>query len=258
MHHAYLDKFASGDSPLHRRDPRAKTVAFFALLAVTVLVPVGVWWPLAAIAAALGLLWLASGVPAGYLLKRVVALSPFMIFSVVFFPFFQPGDILWRGALGSWPIHITRQGLELSGNIAAKFALSVLILGLLFSVTRFQHFLYALREFRVPQMLVMQLGFLYRYLFIIHDEAERMWRAREARSGGRGGWLLWRATGGLIGSLFLRSFARSQRIYWAMLARGFSGEVHVLQRLRFGVADGVLIAATVLVAGGIIWVWIIR
>ena len=242
MHHAYLDKFASGDSPLHRRDARAKTIAFLGLLAAAILVPVGLWWPFAVLAAILLALWLPSGVPAGYLIGRVFLLCPLIIFSLILFPFLRPGEALWTGHLGSWSISITRPGLAFAGNVAAKFAFSVLALGLLFSVTRFHEFLYALRHCGAPSVLVMQLGFLYRYLFVIHDEAERMVRARDARSGGRGGWRLC--------ALLLRSFGRSRRIYSAMLARGFSGEVRVLAphdratgAASFNRADAVLVAA---------------
>jgi len=255
MHHAYLDKFAARDSPVHRRDPRAKTAAFFALLAAAILVPPGLWWPFAAVAVIVVAVWAASGVPLGYLLKRVVVLSPFILFSLVLFPVFYGGRAVWTAQLGPWQVSVTREGLELSGNIAAKFVLGVLILGLLFSVTRFQHFLYALSRFRVPQLLVMQLGFLYRYLFVVLDEAERMLRAREARSAGRGGWHLWRASAGLVGTLFLRSYHRSRRVYWAMLARGFSGEVHVLGRLRWRAADTAFASSLVAVAAAVTVCW---
>jgi cobalt/nickel transport system permease protein len=257
MHHAYLDKFAARDSPVHRRDPRAKTLAFLGLLVAAILVPAGLWWPFAAVAAVLLALWAASRVPAGYLLKRVLVLSPFIAASLVLFPFLYGGDVLWSASLGPWTLTVTRQGLELAGNLAAKFALAVLILGLLFSVTRFQHFLYALRRCRVPQLLVMQLGFLYRYLFVIHDEVERLLRARDARSGGRGRRHVWRATAGLVGVLFLRSFQRSERLYWAMLARGFAGEALLLDRLRFRPADAAFVAVVLAAAAATTAAWIV-
>jgi len=255
MHHAYLDKFATRDSPVHRRDPRAKTAAFLALLAAAILVPPGTWWPFASVAVIVVALWAVSSVPVVYLLKRVVVLSPFIIFSLVLFPVLYDGRAVWTARLGPWRMSVTREGLELAGNVAAKFVLGVLILGLLFSVTRFQHFLYALSRLRVPQLLVMQLGFLYRYLFVVLDEAERMLRAREARSAGLGGPRLWRSAAGLVGTLFLRSYHRSQRVYWAMLARGFNGEVHVLGRLRWQAADTLFVSCFMAVAAAVTVCW---
>jgi cobalt/nickel transport system permease protein len=90
-------------------------------------------------------------------------------------------------------------------------------------------------------LLVAMFGLMWRYLFILADEALRLMRARAARSGapepGRGrrparsgGSLAWRArvTGGMAGNLFLRAFERSERIFIAMLSRGYDGEVRTL------------------------------
>jgi len=76
---------------------------------------------------------------------------------------------------------------------------------------------------------------MYRYLFVFADEALRLMRARAARSavgtGGKsGGGLMWRGrvAGGMVGNLALRAFERSERIYDAMVARGFQGEIKTL------------------------------
>jgi cobalt/nickel transport system permease protein len=75
---------------------------------------------------------------------------------------------------------------------------------------------------------------MWRYLFVLADEAIRLMRARLARSGHAdlpdlkpGGSIAWRGrvAGGMVGNLFLRAFERSDRIYMAMLARGYDGEM---------------------------------
>jgi cobalt/nickel transport system permease protein len=72
---------------------------------------------------------------------------------------------------------------------------------------------------------------------VFADEVLRLTRARAARSGQSdlpgaktGGNVVWRAhiTGGMAGNLFLRAFERSDRIYMAMLARGYDGDVRTL------------------------------
>jgi cobalt/nickel transport system permease protein len=92
----------------------------------------------------------------------------------------------------------------------------------------------AMRAVRIPRLLVSIFGLMWRYLFVLVDEVLRMLRARAARSGQSdqpglktGGSLAWRAriAGGMAGSLFLRAFERSDRIYMAMAARGYDGEV---------------------------------
>ena len=87
----------------------------------------------------------------------------------------------------------------------------------------------ALRALRVPAILVAIVMLMYRYLFVLVDEAQSLMRARTARSAAigpkSGGSLVWRAksAGGMAGSLFIRTLDRSERIYMAMLARGYDG-----------------------------------
>ncbi|MEZ4622523.1 MAG: CbiQ family ECF transporter T component [Caldilineaceae bacterium] len=96
---------------------------------------------------------------------------------------------------------------------------------LLVTVTPFPAILWALRALHLPNPLVSIVSLMYRYLFVLYDEATRLLRARAARSatadGVRGGGsLLWRGqfAGRMAGSLMLRSFERSERIYNAMLS----------------------------------------
>jgi cobalt/nickel transport system permease protein len=100
--------------------------------------------------------------------------------------------------------------------------------------TPFPDLLAAMRAVGIPRLLVAIFGLMWRYLFVLADETLRMVRARASRSGHTdqpglrpGGSLAWRArvTGGMAGSLFLRAFERSDRIYMAMVSRGYDGEV---------------------------------
>jgi cobalt/nickel transport system permease protein len=94
-----------------------------------------------------------------------------------------------------------------------------------------------MRAVGLPRLLVAIFGLMWRYLFVLADEAMRLLRARAARSGRGdlpglrpGGGLAWRArvAGGMAGNLFLRAFERSDRIYMAMLSRGYNGDVRAL------------------------------
>ena len=103
---------------------------------------------------------------------------------------------------------------------------------ILAAATPFSDLLYGLQQLKVPKTLIAIIGLMWRYLFLISDEVTRMIRARKSRSTARqgprlaGGSLWWRArvTGGMAGSLFLRSIERSDRVYAAMLSRGYNGE----------------------------------
>ncbi len=107
-------------------------------------------------------------------------------------------------------------------------------------------------------------GLTWRYIFVLVDEALRLMRARAARSGvssairpersrraKEGGGILWRAqvTGGMAGSLFLRGFDRSDRIYTAMLSRGYDGEVRLMPAPPLNTTSKLILFAGLLLLG---------
>lgn len=239
MHHHFIDRFALGDSPIHRLDARAKLAAVlcytivlisFDRYAVAGLAPMALL-PLA-------MLWF-GGVPVRFALRRVAILCPFVIMLVLMSPIY---DRMPRGvAFGPW--HGTISGGWLTAaNVTVKFAFGVLALTALMCTTRFALLLEAMRRMAMPKMIVLQLGFLYHYIFVLIDEAMRVRRARDFRGAalapiGR----RIAATGGVIGTLFVRTLDRSERIQTAMAARGYRGEMHSLGRLRFAVADALFL-----------------
>lgn len=173
----------------------------------------------------------------------------------------RSGDPLGTVALGPIVLTISGEGLRQFTTIALKSWISVQAALLLSFTTPFHELVDALRELHLPRVMVAIIGFMYRYLDVLTDEAHRMERARASRSadpdGHGGGSLRWRATitGRMVGSLFLRSYERSERIYAAMQARGFDGEFHYLagpalrptQLAGFGLALAAIVAF--LVAG---------
>ena len=89
------------------------------------------------------------------------------------------------------------------------------------STTPFAELLRTLRALRVPALLVTVLALMYRYLFVLVDEAERMQRARRSRSFSGRRVHAWASLATLAGQLFVRSSERAERIYAAMCARGW-------------------------------------
>ena len=84
---------------------------------------------------------------------------------------------------------------------------------------------------------------MYRYVFVLVDEMLRMRRARDSRNFGGGRRRQLKTIGNMIGTLFIRSYERGERIYAAMLSRGFDGKVRSLRQLRFKRADAYFGAA---------------
>jgi cobalt/nickel transport system permease protein len=155
---------------------------------------------------------------------------PFALAAITL-PFTIPGQPL--AELG--PLTVTVEGTVRLLSILIKSWVSVQAAILMAFTTPFHDLLWGARALRLPSVLVSIVGFMYRYLFVLADEALRLMRARAARSGVAagtkgGGSLVWRGkvAGGLVGNLTLRAFERSERIHDAMLARGFQGELKTL------------------------------
>lgn len=235
MHHHFIDRFALGDSPIHRLDARAKLLAVLAYMVVLISFDrysVADLMPMAILPFAL--LWF-GGVPMWFALRRVAILCPFIIMLVLMSPVYDqtPRSVIF----GPWMYAISGGWLT-AGNIAIKFAFGVLAITALMCTTRFALLLEAMRRLGMPKVVVIQLGFLYRYIFVLIDEAMRVRRARDFRGAALApvGRRL-AAVGGIIGTLFIRTLDRSQRIQIAMAARGYRGEPHSLNQLSFTRTD---------------------
>lgn len=180
-----------------------------------------------------------------YVLKRAVLAFPFVLAALPLI-FTTPGSAFLVLPLGGWSLTATLPGLERFLSIAVKSWISVQAAIVLAASTSFPDLLVAMRAVGVPRLLVAIFGLMWRYLFVLVDEALRLLRARAARSGQSsnpqlkpGGSVTWRArvAGGMAGSLFLRAFERSDRIYMAMLSRGYDGEVRSLPLPRLHAAQ---------------------
>jgi cobalt/nickel transport system permease protein len=261
-----LDRYIPRHSPAHRADARLKIVlAIAAVLGITLL-PAGafeayavVWVVLvgASTFARLGPLRLVRG--AWVVLPFVLVAVPLL--------FTRPGEPVLTFELGPIVLTITDTGLRDVLSIVAKSWLSVQVALLLAYTTPFADLVDGLRGLRLPAIIVSIISFMYRYLAVLTDEAGRMSRARASRSaeapqGRSGGSLTWRAkvTGSMVGSLFIRSYERSERIYAAMLARGFAGTFHTTELPRPGqrslVWFAVVLAAIVCFVIAVnVWAW---
>ncbi len=239
-----FDRYEERASPIHRLDPRVKVVVTVLFIVSNVLLPDGAWW---AFLLAYGLLLLLNRLAQfrfSYLFKRSFIALPFALAAVTVL-FTLPGNAVAICSLGSLNLTVSDVGLVRFASILLRSWLSVQAAILLTAVTQFPDLMHALHHLRVPALLVAIISFMYRYLFVLADEAIRLLRARESRSarpaaGGRlGGTVWWRArvTGNMVGQLFVRSYERSERVYSAMLARGYRGQLLVMHPHRIARTD---------------------
>lgn len=231
-----LDRHIPRESPIHGYDPRLKLLLSLTAIVGIALLPPGSF-------PAFLIVWVALVVA-----SIVARLGPWRLvrgswivlpFAVVALPlvFTRAGEALLTVDLGPFDLTVSREGLRDALSIVVKSWLSVQVALLLAYSTPFPSLIEALRSLRMPSIMVSTIGFMYRYLAVIGEEAGRMNRARAARAasaGGRGGSLRWRArtTGSMVGALFIRSYERSERVYAAMLARGFDGTLRGAELAR--------------------------
>lgn len=253
MHANALDRYQAGESLIHHLDPRVKVIVTVLFILSNVLLPDGAWL---AFLLAWGLVLLMSGLAGlglSYTLRRSFVALPFALAAITAI-FNLPGQPLVTMELGPWQFVATDAGMIRFASIVVRTWLSVQMAILLTATTRFPDLIHALHHLHVPPLLVAIISFMYRYLFVLSDEALRLMRAREARSarlssGGGSGSLAWwaRVSGNMVGQLFVRSFERSDRIYSAMLARGYNGQFLTINRHVMCVSDWIALATLVIV-----------
>lgn len=253
MKHDFIDRYSKLESPVHARDARAKTVALFAIVIACVTTPPRAWFAFCIYAGLVIIITAASRVPFRYLLTRMLAVVPFILVVAVFVPFMHNGG---ESTHWGW-LTVSTSGLLILWNVTAKSLISVSCLILLTSTTHFPDLMHGFEQMHVPRFFTLVSSFMYRYIFIIVDEAERMKRARDSRNY-RGKWI-WQAKviGFMIASLFLRSQERAEHVYQAMTARGFDGTYPRWTESKMFAADYIFmfaVAATA-IAGRLAVLW---
>jgi cobalt/nickel transport system permease protein len=250
-----LDRYSAGESCLHRLDARTKLLATLAFIFAATLVPAGEWVAFALLAVLLATAVAAGRLPPLIVLRRSALALPFLLVAVPLL-FTKPGETLVTVPAVFWNWHATDAGLTALCSVLAKSLLSVAAAIVLTATTPSFDLLRALRGVGVPRVIVTTVSFMYRYLSVITEEATRLLRARDCRSvrvdRRSGGSWLWRSrvTGNMVGSLFLRSYERSERVFDAMTARGYDGELRGLAISRLTAIDwGLLIALAILLIG---------
>lgn len=235
-------------------DPRTKILSFLAIILCMILTPItrlkdfGLYFLVI-----LAISFLARITPK-QVLKRMCVLIPFVLFIALFVPFVKEGHVYWSLQIGYWKLDVTYEGAWTFLNMIIKSSLSILLLVIASSTTTFPDFLKGLSLLRMPQLLVMLMSFMYRYIFVLLDEARRMMRARALRYFSSRHREQFRVMGYMIGVLFIRTFERAERIYHAMILRGFNGEIRSVKHFKFSYIDflfliGIMISLLCIVSG---------
>ncbi|MBC8336397.1 MAG: cobalt ECF transporter T component CbiQ [Anaerolineales bacterium] len=251
MHANVFDRYHDGSSLLHHLAPTVKVVVAVLFILSNALLPDGDWLSFGISWGVILLLNLLAQLGLGFTFKRSFIVLPFTMAAITAL-FSLPGETLAVWDFGPWHLVATDLGLVRFLSIVVRSWLSVQIAILLVATTQFPDLIHALEHLRLPRMLITVIAFLYRYLFVLTDEVMRLLRARQARSavlpGQRGGGgILWRAqtAGNMVGQLFVRSYERSDRIFNAMLSRGYQGHIRTFNRHEVIARDWLIMALAI-------------
>ncbi|MCG5443092.1 cobalt ECF transporter T component CbiQ [Micromonospora sp. NIE79] len=232
--------YRESDSPVHRLPPEVKIVAMVVFTLAVVATPREAFWAFGAYAVLVAVVAALARVGPRWLLSRALIELPFVLFAVAL-PFLGSGDRV--EVLG---LRLSEDGLHGAWNILAKGTLGVLASLLLAATTTTRDLIVGLDRLHCPQVLTQIATFMLRYLDVLVGEARRMRVARISR--GDDPRFLWQLRGFAagIGALFLRAFERGERVYLAMLSRGYTGRMPAMWQGEGAASAGQwLVAATV-------------
>lgn len=226
----YLDYLSYKDTFIHRIDPRAKLIV--SLIFVITVVSYSKYEIFSLFPFFFFPIFIATmaDLPVKVIIKKIVIVSPFALIVGIFNPIMDN------------KIFTVLFGLSITGgwisyfSIIVKFILTISTCFILIATTSFPGICLALEKLKVPKIFVLQLMFLYRYIFVLGEEVVRTSRARELRSFGKNGYQL-STTSNILGNLLLKTIDRSERIYQSMCSRGFVGYINIIKKTNFTLID---------------------
>ena len=206
-----------GHSPIHRVPAHVKLLTLVGFMLIVVATP-REWYPVFAgyLVIVLGVIAL-SRVPFGYIARRMVIETPFVLFAVLV-PFIATGPT--TEVLG---LTVSQPGLVAAWGLLAKGTLGVMASLTLAATTEPTDVLRGLERLRMPDLIVQIMGFMIRYLDVITAELTRMTTAMRSRGCDPRSPRHWPVLARSLGALFIRSYERGERVHLAMVSRGYTG-----------------------------------
>ncbi|MFJ6757597.1 cobalt ECF transporter T component CbiQ [Streptomyces sp. NPDC091273] len=217
--------YRHGHTPVHDLPPHCKLAATFGFVVVVVSTPREAVWAFGLYAVLIAAAAAVARIPAGFLLRRLLIEVPFVAFAVLM-PFVAEGEQV--EVLG---MSLSVSGLWGAWNVLAKGTLGVAASVLLASTTELRALLLGLQRLKLPPLLVQIASFMIRYGDVISDELRRMSIARRSRGFEARGIRHWGVLAKTAGALFIRSYERGERVYLAMVSRGYAGSMPVIDEV---------------------------
>jgi len=219
----HLEEFAEGTSVFHRLDPRVKFISLMPYIVVIALMK-DVKFPFIALVIS-ALMIVFARIDIKKLLNRLAAVNIFILFLWIFLPFSYPGESVFR--LG--PLSASLDGILFALSVTLKANAIVLATIAILGTSEVFSLAHALVHLKVPNKLVYLFFFFYRYISVLHEDYSMLKRAITVRAfRPKSNMHTYKTYAYLVGMLIVRSYDHSQRIYNAMLCRGFTGRFPII------------------------------
>ncbi len=223
----HLEEFAEGTSIFHKLDPRIKFITFIPYIFVIAIMK-GLTGPLVALIFSIIMIFL-SRLTLRKIISRLFVVNAFIVLLWIFIPFSYPGDVIFR--LG--PFTATHEGMIFVLSITLKANAIVIATIAILGTSEVFSLAHALVHLKVPLKLVYLFFFFYRYISVMHEEYSRLKKALAVRAfKPKTNLHTYKTYAYLVGMLIVSSFDRSQRIYNAMLCRGFKGKFPIVSHFN--------------------------
>lgn len=209
--------YRHGRSPLHRAAPQVKIVAAFGLVFAIALTPRTAVWAFAVYGVIVAGLIAVAHLSAGFIARRAIVLVPFLLVALLF-PIVGSGD-----RIDVFGISLSEQGLWDMWNVFAKAGLGFLVAVLLSATTEIADLLRGLDALHMPRIVTSIIGFAVRYFDIVGADFGRMRVALASRGYQGRSIATWGVYAKTVGSVFVRTYERGERVYLAMLSRVYTG-----------------------------------
>ena len=221
----YFEKYSNLNSPIHQVNPIVKFCIVILIIIInmsfTHIIP---YFLLMLVI--IGIMVL-SHVPLRYYFVRTLFFI--IIFAaVIALPllFFTPGQVVALWSIGTVNIAITLEGVLSASSLVLRVWLSLMAVMTLTFTTPFANLIHAMKHMHIPRIFLILFSLTYRYIFLFIEELMRLLQAKDSRSFRSLGFRMrFKILGQLFGTLLVRSIDKSEQVYRAMLARGYTGDL---------------------------------
>ncbi len=233
--------YRHGASPVHGVAAQVKIVAAFGLVFSIALTPRTAIWAFFVYAVAVAALIAIARLPLAYIARRSIVLIPFVLVALLF-PLFGSGD-----RVDVFGVPLSEQGLWDLWNVLVKAGLGFLIAVVLGATTEIADLLRGLDALHMPRIVTSIIGFAVRYIDIVGADFARMRVAISSRGYRGRSVAAWGIYARSVGTVFVRTYERGERVYLAMLSRMYRGTMPVASAVVVPAAQW---AAAALIVGG--------